>query len=117
MLVPDEDKPLKTMKAKLSPAEARAWLKSVKPASSVDGLTIVIKWFVAQDDVVRKAILGMLPKGYEAHVAQMELERIAKKPGGGTLLARKAKKALEDAQREKQQPPAKPAAHQQAEAK
>jgi hypothetical protein len=37
----------------------------------------IYQWFAAQDDVVRKAILGMLPEGYEPDVARLALERIA----------------------------------------
>lgn len=37
----------------------------------------VYEWFGAQDDVTRKAILGMLPKGFEVDVARLALERIA----------------------------------------
>jgi hypothetical protein len=37
----------------------------------------VYLWFVAQDDVVRKSIVGVLPGGYEADVAEIALKRLA----------------------------------------
>jgi hypothetical protein len=46
----------------------------------------IYEWFAAQDDVVRKSILGLLPEGYEVDVAEIALERIIagrKKRGGG----------------------------------
>lgn len=35
------------------------------------------EWFAAQDDVLKKGLLGLLPRGFEADVAKMALERIA----------------------------------------
>ena len=42
----------------------------------------IYEWFTSQDDVVQKAILGMLPKGYESDVARLALERMAGSKGG-----------------------------------
>ena len=37
----------------------------------------IYEWFAIQDDVTQKAILRLLPEGYEADVAKLALERIA----------------------------------------
>jgi hypothetical protein len=35
-------------------------------------------WFAAQDDVVQKGVLGLLPSGYEAEVIKLALEKMSK---------------------------------------
>ena len=37
----------------------------------------IYEWFATQDDVVQKGVLRLLPKGYEAEVARLALERLA----------------------------------------
>lgn len=37
----------------------------------------VYQWFVAQDDVLRKGIVGILPETYEVDIAELALRRIA----------------------------------------
>jgi len=41
----------------------------------------VYEWFGAQDDVLRKAILQVLPEGYEVDVVRMALEKFAAAKG------------------------------------
>jgi hypothetical protein len=58
-------------KSSIEKTAAETGMKEISVASRV------YEWFAAQDDVVKKAMLGLLPKGYEADVAKMALERIA----------------------------------------
>ena len=37
----------------------------------------LIEWFAKQDDAVRKGVLGMYPKDFEAEVARLILEKLA----------------------------------------
>lgn len=41
----------------------------------------VYEWFAKQDDVLKKGILGVLPKGYELDVARLALERMTQRQG------------------------------------
>lgn len=40
-----------------------------------DAGTRIIRWFVGQDDDVQKAVLEMLPKGYEVDILELMLAR------------------------------------------
>lgn len=40
-----------------------------------------LEWLAKQDPVVQRGVLGVLPPGYEADVAKLALERIAKGKG------------------------------------
>lgn len=43
----------------------------------------IYKWFSKQPDVVQKAVLDLLPEGYEGDVIRIALERIAKEKEKG----------------------------------
>ena len=51
---------------------AQTGMKEIAVASRI------YEWFAQQDDVLRKGVLGLLPEGYEADVAKLALERMAK---------------------------------------
>jgi hypothetical protein len=60
-------------------AEAKAAIDEFCDANGVERKFVMSKlylWFVDQDDVVRKAIIGQLPKGMEVDIARTVLERI-----------------------------------------
>jgi hypothetical protein len=41
----------------------------------------IYEWFAAQDDVVRKGVLQLLPENYEKDVVRIALERMANGKG------------------------------------
>jgi hypothetical protein len=61
---------------------AKAAITTIAKKHGMKELTIatrVYEWFAAQEDIVQKGILRMLPEGYEADIAKMALERMAGK--------------------------------------
>jgi hypothetical protein len=46
----------------------------------------VYEWFAAQEDVVQKGILRLLPEGYEPEVVRLVLQRIGSLPTAQNLI-------------------------------
>ena len=69
----------KVIKISVRP-EAKATIKKFADQHGLKEIVVagrMYEWFSEQDDVVQKAILGLLPAGMEADIAKLALKRIA----------------------------------------
>jgi|GEM_PF-5531630 len=67
----------RTLKAHLTDKDLEAFKASHAPVSQVEALASIVRWFSEQDEVIRKEILGLLPKGYQIDLAKLLLQRMA----------------------------------------
>lgn len=78
LMAEKKDEPSRrTLKALLTESEYEAFRQAHAPMSQVDALALIIKWFTAQEDEIRKEILGMLPQRFRGDIARKMLEEMA----------------------------------------
>lgn len=71
------DEKERALKGRLTDDEFQAFNDARDPVSSIDAISAMVRWFNQQDDVIRKEILGILPKEYRRDIARLMLERMA----------------------------------------
>ena len=62
-------------------SEAKRVIKQVSNELGMKEIILTSRiylWFAQQDEVVKKGVLGLLPKGYESELVKLVLERLSR---------------------------------------
>ena len=72
-------------KAMLTDKEAAEFEQALAPASLVEGMSRLIRWFIQQDDVIQGEVLGTIPESMRTDVARLMLQRMAAPDTAGKI--------------------------------